>query len=188
MNLKKALIILVVIVVVIVVTIYVMGMFEQTKFVADAATGLGTQATDYVQANIPVVTAYAGTASLAIGGVLAAKKSASDKVAAVTATAMQEKDQITGNLKTAESNLKTAETELGDTKEQLKSATDLKTVAEDKATQLETANKQLTGKLDGMMEMHNNFIAQLTSGAQTVIDQATNQTYKLITLEKPVVK
>ncbi len=188
MNLKKILIILLIIIVVIVVAVYVMGMFEQTKPIADSAVDLGNQAVDYMQKNIPTVVAAGGTVT-ALGGVALSKISAAKQQTEQVTTAAN--SQISGLLSEKDKiadNLKTAETELGSTKDALTQATDLKAAAETKASELETANKNLTGKLDGMTEMHNNFVAQLTSGAQTVIDPATNQTYKLITLEKTLVK
>ncbi len=153
-KLVKILLAIGVLLALIVGAVYLMGQFEATKPIADQATGLGVQATDYVQKNIPMVTAYAGTATAAVGGVLAYKKSAETKVAAVTTQAntqidgvLKQKDELTDKLTNTQgqvSELQGKFTEL----ETLKSA------AEQKASTLATEN-------EGLLRENNNLTQTL---------------------------
>ena len=147
MKIIAILAILAVIVAVAIAIIYLMGMFEQTKPIADQAMGLGTQAVDYVKGNIPTVTAYAGTVSAAIGGVALIKKQATDKVTAVKTDAesqmtalkdnfSQEKDQITTDLTTK---LDAANCKVTDAQNQLK---DYKNEAQPQLAQIKTLQDQ----------------------------------------------
>lgn len=93
-KLAKILLAIGVVLAIAVAIIYFMGQFEATKPIANAVTNLSNQATAYVKGNIPTVTAYATTVTAAVGGALAIKKSAENKLASVTKTANTQIDGL----------------------------------------------------------------------------------------------
>ena len=150
MNLKKILIILAVIAVVVVVAVYLMGQFEQTRPIADAATGLGNQAADYVKGNIPVVSAQAATITAAIGGLMVYKKSAETKVAAVTSSANNQISEINNEKEQLQSAFEAQKTKMATELEQAKTTA---SEATQKVTGLETEKTQLTAQLDAYKDL-----------------------------------
>ena len=185
MNLLKIVAVIAVIIAIAAAAIYIMLQFEQTKPIAEQVTGLAGQAQEYVTNNLPTVIAAGGTVT-AIGGaalskVQSAQKQATDIKDAATSQIdqlKQEKDSILSQAQEqADATKQGYETQITDLKKQL----------EDSTVDVNAVNS-LKQQLQGAQDMHSNFVAQLTSGSQQVIDPATNQVYKLITLEKTIVK
>ena len=171
--------------------VYIMLQFEQTKPIAEAALALPNQAVDVIQKNGIISTTAITGGITALSGVAlskiqssAAKKveeiktQASTEVSKATETMQQEKTTLLSQVKEqADATKQGYETQIADLKKQL----------EDSTVDVNAVNG-LKQQLQGAQDMHNNFVAQLTSGSQQVIDPATNQVYKLITLEKTIVK
>lgn len=184
----KAIAIILVVIAVAVAAVYIMGQFEQTKPFHDQIMGYVNQAKDWVTQNWAIASASIGSI-VALGGSIVAlksqvsnvKKEASNAISGLTtekdslqAQLTEFKEQTMEQTKTAASGY---EAQIADLKQQLEnSSVDVKAVSDLKA------------QLHGAQDMHNNFVAQLTSGSQQVIDPVTNQVYKLITLEKTVFK
>jgi len=129
------------------------GIIEVAGEVSEQATGLGTQATDYVKGNIPMVTAYVGTATAAVGGVLAYKKSAESKVAAVTSTA---NSQIDGLLSEKDKLIGTVETQTGTITTLTTKVTNLEQTTSEaviKAQTFETENKRLQTQYNELKDL-----------------------------------
>jgi len=185
MNILKVIAVIAVIVAVAFAAIYIMGMFEQTKPIADAATGLAGSAQEYVTNNIPTVVAAAGSVATIGGAALSKVQSAQKQVSEMKEQATsqveqlkEEKEALTSQFTQQIDEAKQGyETQIADLKKQL----------EESEVDVNEVNK-IKQQLQGAQDMHTNFVAQLTSGSQQVIDPATNQVYKLITLEKTIVK
>jgi len=119
MKVLKLFACLAIIAAIVVVAVYFMGMWEPTKPVADTITGLGNQAKDYVQANLPTVIAGAGTLTAIGGAALSKINDAKQKVTDVTTTAnsqinglLQEKEKIAQQFDSAKTELESTKTQL----------------------------------------------------------------------------
>ena len=188
MNIAKTLIVLFILIGVAVAVIYLMGQFTQTQPIYNKIMGIKDQAVTYIQSNLPLVGGSVASIT-ALGGVAAGLysklNSAKQQLTGVTdqaktqlASLTAEKDKVAATL----TGYKTeAEAKLAEAQKQLEAAKASVTSTPAEITALQN-------QLKGAQDSHTNFIQQLTSGAQSVIDPATNQVYKLITLEKTVVK
>ena len=132
--------------------------FSEQRELADVAgelggqaTGLGTQAADYVKGNIPTIVAAGGTAT-ALGGVALSKINSAKQQVTDTKTAAEnkisglvsEKDKIASQLETVKTQLTDKEKQISEITERLKGK---ELELADKAKQLEfqvTQNEALT--------------------------------------------
>lgn len=171
-----------------VAAVYIAGQFEQTRPFHDQIMGYVDQAKTWLTENWAVTTASIGGIVTVGGAALSQinkyksqatqlKDAAESKISSLT----NEKDKLAETLSGYESQAKSQvegyEAQIAGLKKQL----------DESSVDADAINK-LKQQLQGAQDMHNNFVAQLTSGSQQVIDPATNQVYKLITLEKTVVK
>jgi len=94
MNILKIIAVIAVIVAVAFAAIYVLGMFPETKPIAEAATGLAGQAQEYVTNNIPTVIAAGGTIATFGGIALSKVQSATKKVSDIKSQATSEAEKL----------------------------------------------------------------------------------------------
>jgi len=150
--------------------------------------GYVNQAKDYVTKNWALVAGSLGTVAT-VGGLAYSKLSAAktqltqatSEISSQGSTITELKNKLTAAEQSAADQAKTYEAKLS---EATKTATSATSTATDQTNLINSLKQQLQGSTD----LHTNFVNQLTSGAQSVIDPTTNQVYKLITLEKTVVK
>lgn len=181
MNILKILAVITIIAAVAIAAVYLMGMFEQTKPIADAATGAGTQIMDYAKSNIPTIVAAGGTLT-ALGGVALSKITAAKQQATAISTsanteiskAIDAKDQITNQLNTAKTQLTSTQTEL----------TTVKTFAEKQVIELTQQNRTLTGQLQLVQDENAQFVKSLmqASNGALVTNPVDGKIYSVLKL------
>ena len=154
MNVLKIVAVIAVIIAIAAAAIYIMLQFEQTKPIAEAATGLAGQAQEYVTNNLPTVIAGAGTVTAIGGAALSKVNTAKEETAKVATDAnsqitglLGEKDKLEKEVEAQKTQLESVTAELEETKTTAQNSLSIIDGQKNEIQRLKTSNQELLDKL-----------------------------------------